>query len=277
MYTRFTKVGFAGNPEPQEIFQTAIAKQIRSCKDNHPLNDLNFVIGRSNHQESSISALSNTHNVCFPVKHGIVEDWDSMEKIWQMCIYDKLRCVPEDHYFLLTEPPINAPENREQMAEILFETFNVPGLQISVQAVLSLASSWTNEKVKHRDLTGLVVDSGYGSTQIVPVVDGHVISSCIEQINIGGRDVTAYVQELMRDRKEPIPHGLGVEIAGIVKEKYAYTVPSIQKEFEKYDSNPENYIKIYEDINKQTGKMWKCNIGYERFLAPEVVLNPSVS
>ena len=39
-----------------------------------------------------------------------------------MCIYDKLRCVPEDHYFLLTEPPINAPENREQMAEILFET-----------------------------------------------------------------------------------------------------------------------------------------------------------
>jgi len=200
-----------------------------------------------------------------------------MEKIWQMCIYDKLRCVPEDHYFLLTEPPINAPENREQMAEILFETFNVPGLQISVQAVLSLASSWTNEKVKHRDLTGLVVDSGYGSTQIVPIVDGHVISSCIEQINIGGRDVTAYVQELMRDRKEPIPHGLGVEIAGIVKEKYAYTVPSIQKEFEKYDSNPENYIKIYEDINKQTGKMWKCNIGYERFLAPEVVLNPSVS
>lgn len=272
----FTKVGFAGNPEPQEIFQTAIAKQIRSCKDNHPLNDLNFVIGRSNHQESSISALSNTHNVCFPVKHGIVEDWDSMEKIWQMCIYDKLRCVPEDHYFLLTEPPINAPENREQMAEILFETFNVPGLQISVQAVLSLASSWTNEKVKHRDLTGLVVDSGYGSTQIVPIVDGHVISSCIEQINIGGRDVTAYVQELMRDRKEPIPHGLGVEIAGIVKEKYAYTVPSIQKEFEKYDSNPENYIKIYEDINKQTGKMWKCNIGYERFLAPEVVLNPSI-
>lgn len=158
----------------------------------------------------------------------------------------------------------------------MFETFNVPGLKISVQAILSLAASWTNEKVVGRDLTGLVVDSGYGSTHIVPVVDGHVISSNIEQINIGGRDVTAYIQELMRERKEPIPHGMGVEVARIAKENYSYTVPNIEKEFEKYDSNPEKYIKRYEGMNKKTGNNWSCNIGYERFLAPEVVLNPSV-
>ena len=38
-----------------------------------------------------------------------------------------LRAEPEDHHFLLTEPPLNTPENREYTAEIMFESFNVPG------------------------------------------------------------------------------------------------------------------------------------------------------
>ena len=35
--------------------------------------------------------------------------------------------------FLQTEPPLNTPENREYLAEIMFESFNVPGLYIAVQ------------------------------------------------------------------------------------------------------------------------------------------------
>ena len=49
-----------------------------------------------------------------------------------------LRIDPEAHNFILTEPPLNTPENREYTAEIMFETFNVPGLYIGVQAVLAL-------------------------------------------------------------------------------------------------------------------------------------------
>ena len=47
----------------------------------------------------------------------------------------------------LLEPPLNPPENREYTAEIMFETFNVPGLYIAVQAVLALAASWTSSQV----------------------------------------------------------------------------------------------------------------------------------
>ena len=36
----------------------------------------------------------------------------------------------------------------------MFETFNVPGLYIAVQAVLALAASWTSKNVKERTLTG---------------------------------------------------------------------------------------------------------------------------
>lgn len=55
-------------------------------------------------------------------------------------------------------------------AEIMFESFNVPGLYIAVQAVLALAASWKSRQVEERTLTGIVVDSGDGVTHVIPVV-----------------------------------------------------------------------------------------------------------
>jgi actin-related protein len=75
-----------------------------------------------------------------------------MERFWQQCIFNYLRCDPEDHYFLLTESPLTAPETREYTGEIMFETFNVPGLYIAVQPVLALAAGYTTTKVSHRSL-----------------------------------------------------------------------------------------------------------------------------
>ena len=268
----FTKVGFSGAAEPQCVFQSAIGRRLKRNKDS-PLSDLEFATGGDN----ALQSFGSNYESIFPIKHGIVEDWNAMEHLWTNCFYEKLRVNTEDHPILLTETPLNTPENREQAAELLFETFNVPALNISVQAVLSLASSWANEKVVARELTGTVIDSGYGSTQIVPVVDGHVMSSCIEQYPIGGRDVTSYIQQLMRDRKEPVPTDMGVETARAIKERFTYTCPSIEKECQRFDSNPGMYIKQYENVHKKTGKAWACNVEYERFLAPEVVMDPKVS
>lgn len=55
----------------------------------------------------------------YPVRHGLVEDWDLMERFLKQCIFKYLRAEPEDHYFLLTEPPLNTPENREYTAGLL--------------------------------------------------------------------------------------------------------------------------------------------------------------
>ena len=71
-----------------------------------------------------------------------VDDWDTMERFWQQCIFSYLRCNPEEHYFLLTDSPVGSPESRECTGEIMFETFNVPGLYISVQSVLSLSAGY---------------------------------------------------------------------------------------------------------------------------------------
>ena len=87
---------------------------------------------------------SRSYNVEHPLRSGEIGNFDLMEKLWHRCIYDYLRCEPEEHVVMLTEPPMNSPANREQMAEIMFETFNVKGLHIGVQATLALYSSWFN-------------------------------------------------------------------------------------------------------------------------------------
>lgn len=48
------------------------------------------------------------------------------------------------------------------------------------------------------EMTGVVVDVGDGATHIVPVADGYVIGSSIRSIPITGKDVTHFIQQLMK-------------------------------------------------------------------------------
>lgn len=278
--TGYTKMGFAGNCEPSFIIPSVIGtmenqKQLatggaKTTQQKKNIDDLDFFIG------DEALAVSKTYAVQNPIKHGQIDNWTNMEKFWEHCIFKYLRAEPEDHYFLLTEPPLNAPENREYTAEIMFETFNVPGLYIAVQAVLALAASWTSKQVTERTLTGTVIDSGDGVTHVIPVAEGYVIGSSIKHIPLAGRDITTFVQQLMRERGEPIPSAESFEVAKRVKETFSYVCPDIAKEFKKYDEDASKWIKPYTQIESVTKKPYTCDVGYERFLGPEMFFNPEI-
>lgn len=234
------------------------------------IDDLDFYIG-----DECLD--SNGYSIKYPIRHGIVEDWDLMERFWEQCIFKYLRAEPEDHYFLLTEPPLNTPENREYTAEIMFESFNVPGLYIAVQAVLALTASWVSKSKSQRSLTGTVIDSGDGVTHVIPVADGYVIGSCIKHIPIAGRNITYFIQNLLREREFGIPPEQSLETAKKIKERYCYICPELAKEFKKYDTNPEKFIKRYKSVNNITKQPFEVDVGFERFLGPEIFFNPEIA
>lgn len=274
--TGLTKLGFAGNDAPSYVFPTAIATSVDSAKSRKSgsyvglkrgLEDLDFHIG-----EDALSAATGPHySLLYPIRHGQIENWDHMERFWARSIFKYLRCEPEDHYFLLTEPPLNPPENRESTAEIMFETFNCAGLYIAVQAVLALAASWTLSKVQDRSLTGTVIDSGDGVTHVIPVAEGYVIAGAIKNIPLAGRDITLFIQSLLRDRGEV---DTSLQTAERIKQQFCYVCPNIVNEFKKFDQYPaEKFAKyIFETADRR-----KCvDVGYERFLAPEIFFNPEI-
>ncbi|XP_047964083.1 actin-related protein 3-like [Salvia hispanica] len=283
--TGFTKLGFAGNAEPCFTIPTVVAlsdaitnpARNTTGKGNWMVQhsagvmaDMDFYIGE---EALSKARVSGTYNLINPIRHGQVDNWDSMERFWQQCIFDYLRCDPEDHYFLLTESPLTAPENREYTGEIMFETFNVPGLFIGVQPVLALAAGYTDTK---REMTGVVVDIGDGATHVVPVADGYVIGGSIRSIPMTGDDVTVFVQQLMKERGENLPLEDSFDVARKVKEMYCYTCSDVVKEFNKHDKEPAKYVKQWSGTKPKTGAPYSCDIGYERFLGPEVFFNPEI-
>ncbi|KYK60618.1 Actin-related protein, ARP1 class [Drechmeria coniospora] len=234
----------------------------------------------------------------YPLEHGIVTDWDDMERIWEYVYGDGLKTLseevrrlstalalavvvvivvvvvvtlltrrptPRQHPVLLTEPPLNPRSNRDTAAQILFETFNVPALHTSIQAVLSLYASGRT--------TGIVLDSGDGVSHAVPVYEGFAMPSSIRRIDVAGRDVTEYLQTLLRKSGYVFHTSAEKEVVRLIKESVSYVAHDPRREERDWVGVKASESKFAEYVLPDGHRLM---IGPERFRAPEILFDPEI-
>ncbi|KAF2842022.1 actin-like protein [Patellaria atrata CBS 101060] len=202
----------------------------------------------------------------YPLEHGIVTDWDDMERIWTYVYAEELKTTSEEHPVLLTEPPLNPRSNRDTAAQILFETFNVPALYTSIQAVLSLYASGRT--------TGIVLDCGDGVSHAVPVYEGFAMPNSIRRIDVAGRDVTERMQTLLRKAGYVFHTSAEKEVVRMIKEKTGYIAIDPVKEEKEWSGNSARSDGKSVEYTLPDGN--KLKVGAERFRAPEILFNPEI-
>ncbi|KAK7084779.1 hypothetical protein SK128_001977 [Halocaridina rubra] len=247
-----SKVGFAGEDEPRVVFSNIVGRLHQGLLSSSTNKD--YYVGDQALQQPNILKVQH------PIERGFVCDWEAMETLWKYTFYDELRVCPQEHAILLTETPVNLKANREKMTQIMFETFQVPAMYVSIQPALSIFSTGRT--------TGVVLESGGEVSTIVPIYEGHTLPHAICRFGLAGRDLDNHLFKILTDRGYTFSTQTERRALTTVKEKLCYVAADFDKEMTEA-SNSSSLSKSYELPDGEV-----ITLGEERFRCPEALFQP---
>ncbi|XP_031377585.1 actin-related protein 7 isoform X2 [Punica granatum] len=195
-----------------------------------------------------------------PVVRGFIRDWDAMEDLLHHVLYSGLGWeIGNEGQILFTDPLCTPKAVREQLVQLMFETFNVSGFYASEQAVLSLYAVGR--------ISGCTVDVGHGKIDIAQVIEGAVQHIASRRLEIGGVDLTKLLaQELGKSNP-----GINISLADAekLKEKYSCCAED-ELAYKKIMSSND----LEEKHTLPDGQVIK--IGREKYTVGEALFQPSI-
>ena len=161
-----------------------------------------------------------------PIQRGVIEDTLQMEQLFNHIFPTPLLHVdPKEQPVLLTQATRNPKAHGEKLMQILFESFEVPAMYITNQALSTLYAFGR--------LSGLAVCVGEGVTQIMPVDEGHCVRSGVSRSHYAGVDVTENLQTLLLERGYDFTKtSAEQDLLRAIKEKVSYTAINFDTEIE---------------------------------------------
>ncbi|XP_001365268.1 actin-related protein T2 isoform X2 [Monodelphis domestica] len=245
------KAGVSGEIGPRHVITTVVGHP-RYKMGNSEQNQKLYYVGEEALYKGESLFLQN------PIERGIITMWDDMEQLWRHLFDWELGIKSSERPVLMTEPSLNPRNNREKMAELMFESFKVPAFYLSDQAVLALYASAC--------VTGLVVDSGDSVTCTVPVFEGYSLPHAVSKLYVAGKDITDYLLRLLLNSGRTFPCTLDKGLVDDIKEKLCYVALDPQKELSR---RPE---EVSRDYRLPDGNI--IRFGDQLFQGPEVLFDP---
>nr|XP_043623163.1 actin-3-like [Erigeron canadensis] len=254
--TRYIKAGFACDVEPRIMVSSILGRPRHKYHITRwSLKDF-YVDG-----DTEMPYKRDLLKISYPITNGRVTNWEDMEILLHHTFYNELHVEPKDRPVLLTEPPMNPKNDKEQMTEMMFEKFDVPAMYVSNQSVMSLFASGIT--------TGVVVESGHGVTHTVPIYQGSALPYATFQFNLAGHELTEYMHKIITQSHTEISTYLnrfsGKEIVRKIKENLAYVSLDYQHELK----NP-----VEKSYELPDGRL--LTFGDELFRCPEILFQPSL-
>ncbi|KAK7404245.1 hypothetical protein VNO78_04971 [Psophocarpus tetragonolobus] len=191
--SKLVKAGFA---IPDQTPAMIIPTQMKQMLDDGPVND------------NSLPDSVTVH----PVLRGFIRDWDAIEDLLHYVLYTGLGWeIGNEGQILFTDPLSTPKANKEQLVQLMFETFNISGFYASEQAVLSLYAVGR--------ISGCTVDIGHGKIDIAPVIEGAVHHIASRRFEFGGIDLTNFLaQELGKSNQQ-----VNISLSDVEKIKEQYS------------------------------------------------------
>ena len=249
-----TKAGLAEENFPRIIVPTVIGTNPK----NDPLENIQ-TFGREALSKKNTKLVSNL------ISNNKVNNYKDLKNFWHDITFNELQIEMSDTPTLLNIQNFSNQVHKKKSTEIFFEDFNVPSFFMLSDALLALYSVGK--------VNGVVLDSGFEKTSIVPIYEGNIYNHAHVQAPFGGKMITEYLAKQYNVNyfeAEDIKHKHGRVSLFYQNESIELQTNSkilintTEKEEKKYEKNiilPDGRkINFKEHLIKSTEALFRSNI-----------------